>query len=1050
MFASEAHRNFWRTRKERKKSGGMVFLFFAVIFSLTTPFSGESQIYKTNNNDALNLGTSWAGGAAPGAGNVAAWDATVATPANCTNTLSASANWGGILISNPVVAVKLLTNNSPVISLGGSGINLSNATANLWIAPAVTTVADQNWTVTNGRTLMLGEAGRNVAIANNVTITGSILFPNTITINSSGSLTVPNSSSVASTITNNAVTSIVVNGAITQTGGTVTIGRSDSTSGSPKATVSIGSTSSGTYNISGGSLIDGSTTSDGRVDVGTGASAPGTVNASGNATLQLQALYIANGGNGTVNVTNGTLTVANNFRVGVSAGIGTMNVFGGTVQSASTLNLPNGPGTGVLNVNGGAVNVSVISVATSSGGSGPGTLTVAGGALTATNGIALAPSTGSATLNLNGGTTVVSSLTHAGSGAATLNWNGGTLKPVANNASFVAGGITANVATNGSVIDTTNFNVTILCSLLNGTGGAADGGLIKIGSGTLTLAVSNSYSGPTVISAGTLTVSTASAIANSTNLSVASGGTLNISGGGTIAVHTTPTLAGTLVMQISRNGATPISDRMAFTGGTINYGGVLTVTTTGSLPIAGDAFNLFSAASFTGGFTTINLPSLSTNLSWDTSRLSVDGSITVITNNVAPSTPPSFGSIALRSGTNVIINGSGGTSNGVYYVLSSTNLNLPLANWTMIGGANLFDTNGNFNFTNTMNPARPAQFFALSLSPQALSASDASILQALQNMRDEGFNSYLPSPGGLYINWIYTNSPPVSSNNVNLNTDGTPDASPTVRHDRLTDVGYLACLSLYKQIHPLDTQFDSGINRYTTICLSTNDDNFLGSPDERGWIYWVLEDIIPSVPAFVGSDNAQADKYYNQYIKNLGKYPGVTPLFLDFSTNEPGGYYTVANEVEDGCVLIVNGRKRGLASYIAAGENLLAFQRSNSWSTNLLLWAKQMGHVFTDGTKTQIAPPSAEYIYDGVIKPGELGEMTEALCWAEQADPGHGYGAWAKSVLDNLQPSVNGYTLWDSTYGGYYTQLQFTGSTNIYSPSLHYTLDTAYRSEEHT
>jgi hypothetical protein len=144
-------------------------------------------------------------------------------------------------------------------------------------------------------------------------------------------------------------------------------------------------------------------------------------------------------------------------------------------------------------------------------------------------------------------------------------------------------------------------------------------------------------------------------------------------------------------------------------------------------------------------------------------------------------------------------------------------------------------------------------------------------------------------------------------------------------------------------------------------------------------------------------------------------------------------------------VLIVNGRKRGLASYIAAGENLLAFQRSNSWSTNLLLWAKQMGHVFTDGTKTQIAPPSAEYIYDGVIKPGELGEMTEALCWAEQADPGHGYGAWAKSVLDNLQPSVNGYTLWDSTYGGYYTQLQFTGSSNIYSPSLHYTLDTAYK-----
>src|ERR1017187_7454189 len=387
-----AHSVSWKTKKETVNCGRWVFLFFAMIFSLTTPFSGESQVYKTNNNDALNLGTSWAGGAAPGSGNVAAWDATVATPANCTNTLSASVNWGGILISNPTVAVKLLTNNSPVISLGSSGINLSNATANLWIAPAVTTVADQNWTVTNGRTLMLGEAGRNVAIANNVTLTGSILFPNTITINSGGSLTVPNSSSLTSTITNNAVTSIVVNGAVNQTGGTITVGRSDSTSGSAKATLSIGSSSAGIYNISGRFLIDGSTTSDGRIDVGTGASAPGTLNVSGSAALQLQALYIANGGNRTGNVTNGTLTVANNFRVGVSAGTGTMNVSGGTVQSVSTMNLPNGPGPGILNVNGGAVNVSAISVATSSGGSGPGTLTVNGGGLTATNGIALGPS----------------------------------------------------------------------------------------------------------------------------------------------------------------------------------------------------------------------------------------------------------------------------------------------------------------------------------------------------------------------------------------------------------------------------------------------------------------------------------------------------------------------------------------------------------------------------------------------------------------------------------------------------------------------------------
>src|ERR1017187_4108501 len=122
MFASEAHHLVPRTILKAVESGVIAFLFFAAI-----PFTCPAQIYKTNNSDALNLGTSWVGGAAPGSGNVAAWDATVATPANCTNTLSASVNWGGILISNPVAAVKLLTNNSPVISLDRKSTRLNRS-----------------------------------------------------------------------------------------------------------------------------------------------------------------------------------------------------------------------------------------------------------------------------------------------------------------------------------------------------------------------------------------------------------------------------------------------------------------------------------------------------------------------------------------------------------------------------------------------------------------------------------------------------------------------------------------------------------------------------------------------------------------------------------------------------------------------------------------------------------------------------------------------------------------------------------------------------------
>ena len=43
--------------------------------------------FKTNNLVNLELGSSWSSGVAPAGNDFAIWDATVATPANCTNTL---------------------------------------------------------------------------------------------------------------------------------------------------------------------------------------------------------------------------------------------------------------------------------------------------------------------------------------------------------------------------------------------------------------------------------------------------------------------------------------------------------------------------------------------------------------------------------------------------------------------------------------------------------------------------------------------------------------------------------------------------------------------------------------------------------------------------------------------------------------------------------------------------------------------------------------------------------------------------------------------------
>jgi hypothetical protein len=58
--------------------------------------------------------------------------------------------------------------------------------------------------------------------------------------------------------------------------------------------------------------------------------------------------------------------------------------------------------------------------------------------------------------------------------------------------------------------------------------------------------------------------------------------------------------------------------------------------------------------------------------------------------------------------------GSGGPTNGTYYLLSSTNLTSPLTGWTRLS-TNQFDANGNFNITNSLNKNFRQDFFRLQI-----------------------------------------------------------------------------------------------------------------------------------------------------------------------------------------------------------------------------------------------------------------------------------------------------------------------------------------------
>jgi fibronectin-binding autotransporter adhesin len=136
-----------------------------------------------------------------------------------------------------------------------------------------------------------------------------------------------------------------------------------------------------------------------------------------------------------------------------------------------------------------------------------GTITQNSGTLTATT-IAFAVfNTGRGIYNLNGGTLNVLQITIGGTGGNaagnTLNFNGGTLNYAAHSSNTTLAVPNLHVFAGGALINTGGRRVTVQRALING-GGGGDGGLTKLGAGTLVLNSDNTYNGPTTVSAGTL------------------------------------------------------------------------------------------------------------------------------------------------------------------------------------------------------------------------------------------------------------------------------------------------------------------------------------------------------------------------------------------------------------------------------------------------------------------------------------------------------------------------------------------------------------------
>ncbi|HEV2455262.1 MAG TPA: autotransporter-associated beta strand repeat-containing protein [Verrucomicrobiae bacterium] len=664
-----------------------------------------------------------------------------------------------------IYTVSNLTVSGAVAAMPGDGFTKAGAAQLTYANSGSNTLSDiLGYNVAQGTVAFTGSSTND--------INGNFIVDGTNSL-----ISVPLFTNAAVSIANNAVLNLVSGGTfdvadsgnstqtntavITQTGGTL------NSSGAYQIWIGQGQYGVGTYNLSGGTFIFNNwlaigrengtgtfnlsggelemiTGNGGNLDIGTsagvnGASGFGVLNqtagiisntvsqtwfgegaanepASGiwnmtGGTAWIGFTAVGKGGIGT-NVWNisGTANIAalnnNNIDMGSAAGatgilnLGSTNTPGGTVTVTADFNV-GAAGAGVLN--------------TVPGGNG--TLIVDGTLYLTRN------STASGYIYLNPGNTIIADYVNNGWGfnqnmnpptnAQAFYFNGGTLQAGTSSGYFIQPYVSAVIETNGAFINDGGYAVSAECVFADAAGSTA--GLTKSGSGTLILTATNTFTGPTVITSGSLSANVLAGGVNvnsggsflSANIvggpvTVASGGTLggNVGTIGTVYINNTLTLASgsTTILQL-----TPASnDQIAGLTG-VTYGGSLIVSNISSTPLTvGSQFKLFNCAiAGTGNFSTVTvLPS-------GTGTFDPSTGVLTITSVGAPT----FNRVTL-SGGNLIFTGSGFSPGNPYEVLSATNLLTPVPNWvTNVSGT--FGAGGTFSNGIPVNSSEPAQFFML-------------------------------------------------------------------------------------------------------------------------------------------------------------------------------------------------------------------------------------------------------------------------------------------------------------------------------------------------
>jgi autotransporter-associated beta strand protein len=199
--------------------------------------------------------------------------------------------------------------------------------------------------------------------------------------------------------------------------------------------------------------------------------------------------------------------------------------------------------------------------------------------------------------NNNTANWTAANLTVASGGTAAFNV-GGTgeftsgdidiLKALGTNTGGFQSGSFLGLDTTNAVAGTFTYN----SNIANPNGGLNALGLAKLGTGTLVLTGTNSYTGVTKVSAGVLNIQSATALgATSSGTTVASGATLAIQNNITVGAE---------ALTISGTGAAGQNGALVSVSGTNNYGGLVTLGAASTISSDSGTLNLTNLGTMTG------------------------------------------------------------------------------------------------------------------------------------------------------------------------------------------------------------------------------------------------------------------------------------------------------------------------------------------------------------------------------------------------------------------------------------------------------------------